>query len=246
MLAEAEAFADHVAVVEDVVVAERGALGEAGGAGGVLDVDRVVELQLGLARRHRLRRDRLAAPLQLGPGQEARRRRRAQADHPAQLRQAFAGQRARRRGGQLRQQFEEHGVVVGGLEGVGADHPAAAGLLERVFQFAAAIGRVDVDQDGADLGAGELGDAPLGAVRRPDAQAVAALQAEGEQGAGLPLDRFGEFGPAQAQALVAHHQRLVLGEARHGGVERLADGHGQQVLVLAAAGVTAVGHGCPL
>src|SRR3546814_12540866 len=40
-----EALTDHVAAVEDVVAAERGALGEARGAGGALDVDGVVELQ---------------------------------------------------------------------------------------------------------------------------------------------------------------------------------------------------------
>ena len=38
---------DEVAVVEDVVVAERRALGEAGGAARVLDVDRIVEVELG-------------------------------------------------------------------------------------------------------------------------------------------------------------------------------------------------------
>ena len=45
----AAARADEVAVVEDVVVRQRRALGEASGAAGVLDVDRVVEGQARLA-----------------------------------------------------------------------------------------------------------------------------------------------------------------------------------------------------
>ena len=47
LLAVSEQLAREVAVVEDVVVAERRALREAGGAARVLDVDRVVEVELG-------------------------------------------------------------------------------------------------------------------------------------------------------------------------------------------------------
>ncbi|MCY1536119.1 hypothetical protein D9M68_715620 [compost metagenome] len=245
LLGQPHALSDHVAVVEDVVVTEGGALGEAGGAGGVLDVDGVVELQAGLALGQRFDAHLSRLALQGGPGQESGRRIGRQADHAAQLRQALAVQAARFGGRQFRDQAKEHGVVVGGLEGVGADHPAAAGLLERVFQFAAAIGRVDVDQDGADLGAGELGDAPLGAVRRPDAEAVAAVQAKGEQGAGMAVHRLGQFLPAVAQALVLDHQRLALGELGNRGIECRAYGHGEQVLVLPPPGVALVIHGFP-
>ncbi|MNE63022.1 hypothetical protein D3C80_1583460 [compost metagenome] len=58
-------------------------------------------------------------------------------------------------------------MVVGSLEGIGADHPTTAGLRECVLQFVAAIGRVNVDEDDADLGACKLGNAPLGAIRSP-------------------------------------------------------------------------------
>ena len=60
-LGVAAALADEVAVVEDVVVDERRALGEAGRAARVLDVDRVVELELGGALAQRVRVD-AAAP----------------------------------------------------------------------------------------------------------------------------------------------------------------------------------------
>ena len=42
-----DALADEVAVVEDVVVGKGCALGEAGGPRGVLDIDRVIELEGG-------------------------------------------------------------------------------------------------------------------------------------------------------------------------------------------------------
>lgn len=46
---QAKAFSHHETVVEDVVVTERGTFGRTGGAGGVLDVHRLVELQALLA-----------------------------------------------------------------------------------------------------------------------------------------------------------------------------------------------------
>ena len=45
-LGEAHRLAEEIAVVQDVVVRQRGALRRAGGARGELDVDRIVELQL--------------------------------------------------------------------------------------------------------------------------------------------------------------------------------------------------------
>ena len=47
LLGVAAELADEEAVVEDVVVRERRALGRAGGAARVLDVDRLVEVELG-------------------------------------------------------------------------------------------------------------------------------------------------------------------------------------------------------
>lgn len=244
--AESEAFADHVAVVEDVVVAEGGALGEAGGTGGVLDVDRLVELQRGLALAQFLGAYRGGQPRQALPVQEARRRPLGQADHAAQFRQALAGQFARTRPRQLRQQVAEHRVVVAGLEGVGADQPTATGLLESVFQLAAAVCRVDVHQDRTDLGAGELGNAPFGAVRRPDPQAFAGAQAQRDEGAGVGIDPLRQLPPAVAQALMPHHQRLALGMTRDGGIEGVADGGRQQGDILATRGIARLIHGFPL
>ncbi len=92
---------------------------------------------------------------------------------------------------QFRQQSLEHFVIVGCLEGTGTDQPLATGLLEHIFQFGAAIRRVDVDQNHADLRAGELADAPLGAVGRPDTEPVPSLQTQRHKGPGMHLDSRG-------------------------------------------------------
>ncbi|MNP28385.1 hypothetical protein D3C76_1213450 [compost metagenome] len=176
--AQAQAFADHVAIIENVVVAEGRALGEAGRAGGVLDVHRLIEVQAVLAFMQLLDRYAARQPGQLRPGQETLRRLRVEADHAAQFRQALAVQFADGLPCQLRHQALQHGVIIGGLERPGADQPLAAGLLQHVFEFGTAIGRVDVDQDHANLRGGDLCNAPLGTVRRPDAKAVAGLQAQ--------------------------------------------------------------------
>jgi len=61
----------------------------------------------------------------------------------------------------------------------------------------------------------------------------------------MGVDLFGQLPPAVAQALVARHQRFAVGATGHGGIEGLADGQGQQRLVLATAGVAWLTHGCP-
>ncbi len=43
-LIEVHAFGDEIAIVEDVVVRQRGAFGSTGSAGGKLDVDGVIKL----------------------------------------------------------------------------------------------------------------------------------------------------------------------------------------------------------
>jgi hypothetical protein len=99
-LGVAAALADEEAVVEDVVVRQGGALGEAGGAGGVLDVDRVVELQQRRTLVQALDRDPVRQPRELLPAHRAGRGVGAE-HHPAAQR------------GQLVGHLAEHVEVVG-------------------------------------------------------------------------------------------------------------------------------------
>ena len=84
---------------------------------------------------------------------------------------------------------------VGGLaEAAAQQQDAHAGLVQDVLQLAGLVGGVDVDEDRADAGGGVLDDDPLEAVGRPDADAVAVPDAEGEQAAGESRGRSPELG----------------------------------------------------
>ena len=76
-----------------------------------------------------------------------------------------------------RQGFQ-HGHVVAGLQRARHDQHFALHFVKRVFQFRRAISRVDVDQNGADARRAKLRQQPLDTIRRPDADAIAALDAE--------------------------------------------------------------------
>ncbi|MNN21257.1 hypothetical protein D3C81_1345710 [compost metagenome] len=165
---------------------------------------------------------------------------RVKADYPTQCGEAFAAPLADGLLGQFRHQPLQHGVVVGGLERPGADQPLAAGLLEHVFEFGAAIGRVDVDQDHADFYRSNLGDAPLRAVRRPDTEAIAGLQTQGEQRSGVQVHRIGQLSPGVTQLLMAHDERFAVRVLRGGVIELLPDGHRQQGFVLRSTGIAAL------
>ena len=76
----------------------------------------------------------------------------------------------------LRPDLLDHAHVVRGLERRRSDQRSHPRLVEHVSEFVRAVGRIDVDQDRADLGRRVLDDGPLRAVRRPDADAVTLLR----------------------------------------------------------------------
>ena len=133
--------------------------------------------------------------------------------------------------GQVAAHLVDHRRVVAGLERAGGDQHPAAGLAQRVLELARAVGRVDVDEDDPGLRGGELGQHPLGAVGRPDADAVALLEAGAEQPARERVDLLVELGVREPDVLVADHERLAVAEARDRALEVLADRLADQRLV---------------
>jgi hypothetical protein len=109
-------------------------------------------------------------------------------DDEAQIGELRGVQIAGRRGREFRRQLAQHADIVAGLEARRGDERDAARFVERVFEFGQAIGRVDVDEDQAGLGGGELGDDPFGVVRRPDADPLAGLEAERDEAGGEGID----------------------------------------------------------
>ena len=160
-LGQAHRAADEIAVVEDIVVRQRDALRRSGRAAGELDVDRVVELQ-GLGQGlERVAMARAAHARHLLEGDRARRKRTADLDHRAQLRQARRVQIAWCCLRKLGQQRVQHLHVVGGLERRGRDDRGASDPGECKFQLAQAIGGVDGDENEPGLGGGKLGQRPF-------------------------------------------------------------------------------------
>ena len=157
-----EEFPHQVAVVADVAVREGRTLRETRCARGVLDVDRVVwfECRRAFCDSRQLVVRRLRD--QLLPC------RRLEADHLTQLR--------RRRTCSV-----EHALVVGVLVPLCCEDDAGSRLRQRIVEFVLPVRRVEVDENGTDLRRGVLGDHPLGAIGRPESDAVTLAHSESEQ-----------------------------------------------------------------
>ena len=220
---------------------EGGAFGVAGRATRILDVDRVVELLFRLQLRQGLRRDTLGPCQDVAPVPHARdpllTLRPTQPHHVAELRKSRGLQLAGSRVFQLGTERLEHRDVVAGAELGRHDQHAATGLIERILELLEAVGRVDVDENGADLGRGKLRNRPLSPVGCPDAHPLPPLETKGHQAAGTPVDLLPQLSIGVAEPLVAHNQRLMIREAGDRLVEGIADREPEQGLVACAAGV---------
>ena len=230
-------LAHEVAVVEDVVVGERRPLREPCGTAGELDVDGIVELKrirdriqpaliLGCAGVHEIP-EAHHSPLVVRP----------QMDHEFQRREPLglqgAGPHLRLDGVrlglvQLGHQLSQHPDVVAALEARRGNKRSASDLVERVFELGEAVRRVDVHEDQAGLGGRELGDRPLGVIGRPHADAIARLEAEGQEAGGAAVHSFAKFRIRPADRLVSDDQcfpfRISIGSP----VEGLTDGRVQE------------------
>ena len=156
----------------------------------------------------------------------------AEQDHVLELGQADAVEHlARALEMDLGRDLAEHAEVVAALEAARHDERAAADLVERVLELGLAVRRIDVDQDEADARGRELGDEPFVPVRRPDADAVAAPQAEREQARGHLVGPPLQVVPRQAQVLGVEDRRVARAVAANGLVELLRDRDEAQRLV---------------
>ena len=111
------------------------------------------------------------------------------------------------------------------------------GLVEDIFELVQPVRGVDVHHDRADLGGRVLHQGPFRAVRRPDADPVALLDADREQSARHVVDGPAELRIGPAPTARAVHERLAVGEGGHRGVQVLADRVAKQRNIGCAAGV---------
>ena len=187
---------------------ERRALGVARRARRVLDVDRVVELQPGLALGELLVADTLARRQELLPVV-------LEHDRLTQFRAGAAHVR-------------EHAHVVGLAEAAGEDEHAHAGLLQRVGELTRLVRRIDGDEDRSDARGRELRHDPLVAVGRPDAHALTHADSMREQCARRDVDLIPELVIGRAVALVRDDECLAPAELRDRPAQAFADGLAEQ------------------
>ena len=242
VLGEAHRRSDEKAVVDDVVVGERGALGCAGGARGELDIHRIVEIELAFHGTHLRHAVVIRTRRQLAPASRAGRCFRIQQDHFAQRRQPFRLQCAHLGHGQLGRQLHQQVQIVRGLEAAWQHQGAATHLVQRVLQFVQTVGRIDVDQDHAELRRSELQHHPLVAIRRPDADAVAPLQSQREQTGGDAFDFRMELPVVETDALGTHHQCRPIRMRCRDAVQQAAHGIAEQRLRTDTMDVAGSGH----
>ena len=238
LLGQPHRAADEIAVVEDVVMRQRDALGRSGGAAGELDVDGIVELQASSqasasASRWRSPPMPRTSSNAIVPGE---------AGPPTWITLRSCGSRAARRlpglrGRKLGQQRVQHLHVVGGLERGRRDDRGAADLGEREFEFAQAVGGIDGDENQPGLGGGELRQRPFRPVQRPDADPRAGFEAEREKARGQRVDPLGQFLPGPPDAMAWRNQRLAIAPAPGRRIEAVPDGFAEQRRIGNAANI---------
>jgi hypothetical protein len=92
-------------------------------------------------------------------------------------------------------------VIIATPETGNEKEPGDLRALQRIGQLARPIGRVYVDQNGADLRRGHLHDQPFDVVRRPDADTLALGEAEPEQAASQAPDLISQCSVCQPAPL---------------------------------------------
>jgi hypothetical protein len=191
LLGVAAGLADEEAVVEDVAVRERRALGEARGAARVLDVDRIRGRESFPDRRQLGRIDRLSLGeqrLPVGCPQE----------HDLLQRR------------QLTADLIDHRAVVRGLQRLGGDEHPAPRLAQRVLKLGGLVCGVDIDEDHPELCRRVLHEGPLMTVGAPDPEAIAAAQARPQQPPRDPVHGRVELHPGHPHPLRTGHERVTI------------------------------------
>jgi len=123
----------------------------------------------------------------------------------------------------FRCQYLKHLQVMAGFEALGGDYGAALYFVQRVFQFVQAIGRIKAHHNRPDAGSGVLCQYPLSTVWPPDADAISGFYAQRKQASGQPVNLQFKLTVGPANALVAHHQCLVVRVTLANFVQVIAD-----------------------
>ena len=222
---QAHPFTHPETVVKNIMVGEHRALGKAGRAGSVLDVDNIVEVERRLALGEFAGRYQLGPRNKLAPGQHSSLRLVPEKDGVPQVRELLRVQDMPRvRRAQFRNQFAQHPRVVVVLETLAADQCVALRLAQGELKFIEAVGGVDRDENRADFGSSELRHDPGRAVGGPDADPLALLHAQPQQRPRDAIHLHKKLCISEPTIFEDRNQGLIGGKFGRDFVEQLADG----------------------
>jgi len=128
------------------------------------------------------------------------------------------------RASELRGKLADHCDIVAGLEASGGYQRATSDGAQDVLQLAQAIGRIDVDKDQTGFRRRKLRDGPFGAVRGPNPDPIAGLQAESQKPRRECVRTRFELRVTPANLLMRDNQRFARPSGRAHLVEEGADG----------------------
>jgi hypothetical protein len=165
----ATTFANEIAVVQNVVVTQRGALRVSRRATRVLNVDRVVELQRHFASAHGIVRRGRGGCEEIGPALGS------EEHDPFERRDVWS------------HGVDHRDVVARFVAGCREEQPALR-LSEGVVDLLRAIGRVEIDENRANPRGGVLDQHPLRVVRAPDADPIAGVDPNRQEAPGKHID----------------------------------------------------------
>jgi hypothetical protein len=166
-------------------------------------------------------------------------------DDEPQLRQPVGVQIAQRRRRELGRQLAQHLEIIAAFEFSCCDERGTASLIEHIFEFADAVGGIDVDENEAGIRCGELGQHPFGVVRRPNADTVAAFQPKGDKAGGDGVNPRLQFAVGPTDPLMANDERVALTEPLDHPVEIHTDGVADEGLITRPVDIAQPGHAEP-
>ena len=82
------------------------------------------------------------------------------------------------------------------LNGLPTISVVTSAMRKRIGELMNAVGRIDIDEDRANLAGGELGEDPLGDVHRPDADMFAWLDPQPHEPGGRLIHTLEQLAPA--------------------------------------------------
>ncbi len=223
--------ADPIAVVADVEVRQHDALGEPRGARGVLHVDDVVRVEGGLAGPVIAVAGHGAHGQDLRDGIHPAVLFQAQEKDPLQVRKTGARQAPPFLGPQLGDELIYGLQVIDVLVAVDEKQVFRLRLFQNIGQLVDPVVGVDGEQDGADLGGGELQRHPIGDVGRPHGHLFALLDTHRHQAAGQAIHEIAELPVGQTEIPVDIDHRLVVRVGGDGPVQNLPQCPRPQYLV---------------